>query len=70
MLKKDTQYLLPTYKVVLDLMNYKSRKGVFVQRRVKSYLRKNSDVGIYPYDDVSMATLLIEKEKSDATDSM
>lgn len=70
MLKKDTQYLLPTYQVVLDLMNYKSRKGVFVQRRVKSYLRKNSDVGIYPYDDVSMATLLIEKEKSDATDSM
>ena len=48
---------IPWYDVVTALMDFKSVKGQFVQRRMKRFIKNCQKKGIAPYDDVSMAAI-------------
>lgn len=47
------------YDVVSELMNFKSTKGKFVQRRMKRFIKNCQKNGIVPFDDVSMAAICL-----------
>lgn len=47
------------YDVVTSLMDFKSVKGQFVQRRMKRVMKDCQKRGITPYDDVSMAAIYL-----------
>jgi hypothetical protein len=50
---------IPWYDVVTALMDFKSVKGQFVQRRMKRFIKNCQKKGIAPYDDVSMAAIYL-----------
>jgi len=55
----DTFESIPWHDVVVSLMDFKSTKGQFVQRRMKRFIKNCQKKGISPYDDVSMAAIYL-----------
>lgn len=53
------QQKIPASSVIEQLMAYKTTKGDFVKRRVRRMLKTYEKEGIYPTDDLAVATLLI-----------
>jgi len=50
---------IPVLDILQQLVAYKTTKGDFVKRRTRRMLKEYEKQGIYPSDDVSVATLLI-----------
>lgn len=55
----EDQQKTPVREVLEQLVAYKTTKGEFVKRRVKRMLKTYAKQGIYPTDDIAVATLLI-----------
>jgi serine/threonine protein phosphatase PrpC len=57
----EGQQKIPAHTVIEQLMAYKTTKGDFVKRRVRRMLKTYGIEGIYPTDDLAVATLLIDQ---------
>lgn len=55
----EGQQRIPVEEVVQQLVAYKTTKGDFVKRRVRRMLKTYEQQGIYPTDDLAVATLLV-----------
>ncbi len=55
----EGQQKIPDSDIIEQLLAYKTTKGDFVKRRVRRMLKTYEKDGIYPTDDVSVATLMI-----------
>jgi hypothetical protein len=55
------QQRTPVKEILEQLVAYKTTKGKFVKRRVKRMIKDYAKQGIYPTDDVAVATLLISR---------
>lgn len=52
---------IPVKDVLEQLVAYKTTKGDFVKRRTRRMIKNYEKQGIYPMDDLSIATLLISR---------
>ena len=50
---------IPVKDILEQLMAYKTTKGDFVKRRARRMVKNYEKQGIYPTDDLSIATLLM-----------
>ena len=55
----EGQQRIPDIDIIKQLLAYKTTKGDFVKRRVRRMLKTYAKDGIYPTDDLAVATLLI-----------
>ena len=53
---------IPAWEILRQLVAYKTTKGDFVKRRARRMLKEYEKQGIYPSDDLSIATLLVSHE--------
>ena len=52
---------IPVKDILEQLVAYKTTKGDFVKRRTRRMIKNYEKQGIYPTDDLSIATLLIRR---------
>lgn len=57
----DDNRKIPVKDILEQLVAYKTTKGDFVKRRARRMVKTYEKQGIYPTDDLSIATLLIER---------
>lgn len=58
----NTRMYIPVYKVIAELLDFKTTMGEFVKRRSRAVVKKYAKDQIYHNDDLSIAVMLFEEE--------